>query len=91
MSYEAETTIARKKAGKYEIYCFAGSYNPGNQPEYGRDWEYYDVNVYLPGKIMDDLIESKKFTSKIEAKKYFNKKVEEYKKKKTNKKSIWEM
>jgi len=79
MSYEAETTIANKKVGKYTIYCFAGSYNPGNQPEYGNDWEYYDISVYVESPTMGLLIETKKFTSKEEAKRYFKRMVDKYK------------
>jgi len=78
MSYEAETTMAKEMIGKYTVYCFAGSYNPGNQPEYGNDWEYYDVSVYIESPSMGILIETKKFTSKEEAKKYFNRMKNKY-------------
>ena len=72
MSYEASAEYDSKEGNGYMITLDGGSYNPGNQPEYGKDWEYYDVFVH---KLSDDgggfLIEKKSFHGKKEAERCF--------------------
>ena len=47
MSYDASIDIKSQRSadGKLEVLLWAGSYNPGNQPEFGEDWEYYHVDL----------------------------------------------
>jgi hypothetical protein len=77
MSYADSTTLASKRLGQYEIILSAGSYDPGNQPSYGRDWEYFHVTVYV-GKFGDPVIE-KTFDTKKEAKHFYEVMLERYK------------
>lgn len=50
MSYDAMAELIGDKKGKLGVYLNGGSYNPGNQPQYEKEWEYFDVNVVKWGK-----------------------------------------
>ena len=85
MSFDASTVIKSKRFGKYEVLLEAGSYNPGNQPEYGQDWEYYEVFVYVDSDIGMDRVSKKSFHNRKDAEQYYEKKIKEYANKDTKK------
>jgi hypothetical protein len=45
MSYGESATLKEKKFGDHTVSIEAGSYNPGNTPEYGKEWEYITVEA----------------------------------------------
>jgi len=79
VSYDASICFECKRFGKYEVMLEGGSYNPGNQPAYGSDWEYYDVFVYKDSDVGMDKVSRKTFTNKDKALIYYKQKVNEYK------------
>lgn len=70
MSYDASITLETETIGNREFSLEAGSYNPGNQPSYGSDWEYYEV--FLHNKTTGNLIQKWTFHSESEARKKYN-------------------
>lgn len=78
MSYNASAQYGYKKGKGYSVLLEAGSYNPGNQPEYGEDWEYYDVFIHKLFDSMGILVRKKTFHNKKKAKKYFDDMVDAY-------------
>lgn len=49
MSYDNSTTYEthayRHGQTRRMLQIYAGSYNAGNSPAYGEDWEYYEVEI----------------------------------------------
>jgi hypothetical protein len=72
MSYNAEIDLHSTRKGNIEVQLWAGSYNPGNQPDYGEDWEYYHVSVYqMQEDGTGDLLKKKTFHNVDEARNYY--------------------
>lgn len=73
MSYDVSSELMSKRKGNIEVMLSAGSYNAGNQPEYGNDWEYYDVEHVVWSSGGDgESIERKTFTNESQAISCFN-------------------
>lgn len=80
MSFDASRTLEIKRFGPYEVILWAGSYNPGNQPEYGEKWEYFIVTV-TKKDIFRDTIEEEQFDDETKSKKHYKKMIDKYKNK----------
>ena len=73
MSYDVSSELMSEKLGKNEIMLSAGSYNAGNQPEYGNDWEYYDVEHIVWSSGGDgETVKRKSFDTKAQAITYYD-------------------
>jgi hypothetical protein len=80
MSYDASDEIKSEKLGEIEVSLYAGSYNPGSQPEYGCDWEYYhaDVTKWDETSGCGNIVEDFKSGSRLEAEKVYVKMAKKY-------------
>lgn len=79
MSFDAYETIKSTRKGDISVMITGGSYNAGNQPQYGKEWENYVVAVVKwKGQHGTNIEEEIRFRNMPDAEWYFNKMVEKY-------------